>query len=31
MNKGSSMSASFLVKNHTFCHLTIGSDIRRRK
>jgi hypothetical protein len=31
MNTGSSVSASFLRKNHTFYHPTRGSNIRRQK
>jgi hypothetical protein len=31
MNTGSGASALFLRKNHTLCHPTDGSDIRKRK
>jgi hypothetical protein len=31
VNKGSSTSASFLRKNHTFLHPTGGADIEKQK
>jgi hypothetical protein len=31
MNRGSGASASFLRKNHTFCHPIRGSDIEKQK
>jgi hypothetical protein len=31
MNTGNGASASFLRKNHTFCHLTRGLGIKKQK